>query len=266
MQKEIHPKTKLIPTNFDVITITKNSSQVIEKTLLSVSNQTYSYINHIIIDGNSKDGTDKIVQNFNHQKNLEFYQQNPQGIANAFNAGLNKSFGNLVLFLNSGDTFTSKDVIAKIVNDYSKHEWLWATGETISVSRNGYLKRHIKQHSHWNNDLFLYGNPICHQSTIYSQELLSKLGLYDETLHLGMDYEFNIRASLITNPYLLYFPVSYYDTSGISSIRVYKSFNQHKKIRKKYFVKDKTSNYILDSIYLFKTIKRSLMIPFKLVL
>jgi len=254
------------PIYVDIITTTKNSDDVIKKTLDSVSNQTYSYINHIIVDGYSTDDTIQIIQNFQHQKNLEFYQEPPKGISNAFNIGLTKSSGQLVLFLNSGDVLVDKNVVGKILESYLNEKWLWAFGETISVSRKGYLKRHIKQYPQWQQELFLYSNPICHQSTILSNELIQKVGLYNEELSLEMDYDFNVRASLISEPYLLYFPIAYYDTTGVSSIKVFKHYKIHKQLRKKYFPLSRSRNLMIDTICFIKAIKRFMMIPIKLYL
>ena len=254
------------PIYFDIITTTKNSDNVIKKTLDSVSNQTYHYINHIIIDGFSTDDTIKNIQDFHHKKNIVIYQESPKGIANAFNIGLKKHSGKLVLFLNSGDILVDKNVIKKIVESYLNEKWLWAFGETISVSRKGYFKRHIKQYPQWQQDLFLYSNPICHQSTIFSRDLIEQVGLYNEELSLEMDYDFNIRASLISEPYLLYFPISYYDTTGVSSIKVFKHYKIHKQLRKKYFPLSRTRNLMIDSICFLKAIKRFMMIPIKLYL
>jgi glycosyltransferase involved in cell wall biosynthesis len=251
---------------FDVITTTKNSSASIESTLSSVSSQTYEHINHIIIDGYSSDSTIDIVNHYNHCKNLSIFQEDPLGIANAFNKGLLKSSGDLILFLNSGDRFVDENVVKQLVESYMNNIWLWAFGETISVSRRGYVKRHIKQYKKWDQRLFLYSNPICHQSTIFSQELINKVGLYNEQLSLEMDYDFNVRASLISHPYLLYFPVSYYDTTGVSSIQVFKHYEIHKKLRKKYFPLSHMKNLMIDSIYYILAMKRFLMIPIKLYL
>ena len=254
------------PIYFDIITTTKNSDNIIKKTLDSVSHQTYNHINHIIVDGNSTDDTIKIIQEFHHQKNLLFYQEPPKGIANAFNSGLNKHSGKLVLFLNSGDVLVDKSVIEKIVESYLKEKWLWAFGETISVSRKGYLKRHIKQYTQWQQELFLYGNPICHQSTIFSHQLIKQVGFYNEQLKLGMDYDFNIRASFVVQPYLLRFPVSYYDTTGVSSTKVFKSYNIQRKLRKKYFSQSNLRNIVIDTKCFFKAVKRFIMLPIKLYL
>ena len=54
--------------SFDIITIAKNASVDILKTLISVHEQTYDQINHIIVDGNSTDETVDIITNFNKKK------------------------------------------------------------------------------------------------------------------------------------------------------------------------------------------------------
>ena len=250
----------------NIITIAKNCESNIYKTLTSVSNQDYNHINHIIIDGQSTDLTLTIVKSFPHTKSCKIYHQQSMGITAAFNEGLRYVSGDLVLFLNAGDLLVNSQVITQVVESYKNNKWLWACGETISVSNKGYLKRHIKQYRHWQQELFLYGNPICHQSTIFSQELLQKVGSYDEQLYLEADYDFNIRASLIEQPYLLRFPVSYYDTTGVSSRKVFKSYLIQKNQRKKYFPLTPTRNLIIDSICLIKALKRFLMIPLKLYL
>jgi glycosyltransferase involved in cell wall biosynthesis len=263
---EISIKDNLSAIQVDIITIAKNSADYIENTLFSVSIQNYKYINHIIIDGNSTDQTIPLINQYNHEKKVTIFQQNGIGIANAFNVGLIKSSGNLVIFLNSGDTLVNEAVITKIVDSYIKHKWLWAFGETISISRKQYLKRHIKQYSHWNQNLFLSRNPICHQSTIFSQELIQKVGLYDERLTLEMDYDFNIRASLIAPPHLLYFPISYYDTTGVSSIKVFKHYKMHRELRKKYFPLSLINSFKTDMFCFLKACMRFMMIPLKILL
>ena len=139
---------------FNIITIAKNCESSINKTLASVSNQDYNYINHIIIDGQSTDLTLRIINSFAHTKNCQIYQQQSQGITAAFNEGLRYISGDLVLFLNAGDLLVNSQVITQIVESYKNHKWLWACGETISISNKGYLKRHIKQYADWRQELF----------------------------------------------------------------------------------------------------------------
>ncbi|MDB9303326.1 glycosyltransferase [Nodularia spumigena CS-591/12] len=256
----------MLSTYVDIVTISRNSDSVILKTLESVSSQRYDYINHIIVDGKSTDKSLEVIHNFSHKKKIYIHSQLPLGISNAFNTGLSKSCGELVIFLNSGDRFVNDSVVKQIVDSYHAKSWLWAVGETISVSRRGYLKRYVRQHNKWEQKLFWYRNPICHQSTIFSRKLIEQVGLYNEQLSLGMDYDFNIRCSLVSDPLLLYFPISYYDTCGVSSRRVFRSYLMQSEIRKKYFPLSITRNLIIESIGFLKALQRFLMIPIKFFL
>ena len=251
-------------TYIDVITIANTIDNALFTTLKNVSQQSYKAINHIIIYRLASETEVEQLQSFNHQKNLLSYAQQGKGIASAFNNGIDRGKGSLVLFLNSGDTLVADDVIDRVVQSYEQDKWLWAMGETISVSRNRYLKKHRPQHKIWHDDLFLYGNPVCHQSTFYSRDLIEQVGKYDESLSIEMDYEYNVRANLISSPVLLYFPIAYYDTTGVSSIRVFSQFNNHRRIRDRYFSLPQLEKIKINTYCLFKSILRLAMVPAKL--
>ena len=250
--------------SIDIVTITKDIDEALFTTLNNVSQQSYPAIDHIVIYPESNELDLSKLETFKHQKNLLFYPQQGKGIASAFNSGIHRSQGDLTLFLNAGDTLVADDVVAKVAANYIQHKWMWATGETISVSKNKYLKRHRKQHQTWSDRLFFYGNPICHQSTFYSRELIDKSGLYDESLLIGMDYEYNLRANQLTSPFLLYFPISYYDTTGVSSIRVFQQFFNHRRIRDRYFEIPWLEHLKVDLYCFAKALYRLAMIPAKL--
>lgn len=247
----------------DIVTITSKIDGSLFTTLYNVSQQSYAAINHIVIYRYEMD-EDSQLQNFEHQKNLLFYPQQGRGIASAFNNGIERSQGELLLFLNSGDTLVNNDVIEKVASSYQQNKWLWAIGETISVSKRRYLKKHRPQHQTWNSELFLYGNPVCHQSTFYSRNLIDRVGKYNESLAIEMDYEYNIRANSVSNPTLLYFPVAYYDTTGVTSTKVFKQFANHRRIRDRYFQLSRFKRLKIDAYGLFKSIFRLVMIPAKL--
>jgi glycosyltransferase involved in cell wall biosynthesis len=255
----------MINTNYiDVVTITNKIDKALFTTLNNVSQQSYQAINHLIIYRQASIEEVEQLQNFAHQKNLLAYPQQGKGIASAFNNGINYSQGELILFLNSGDTLVDNNVIERVVESYLQDKWMWATGETISVSKNGYLKKHRLQHQAWDQKLFLYGNPVCHQSTFYTRDLIKRVGEYNESLSLEMDYEYNIRANLLSSPTLLYFPIAYYDTTGVSSVRVFKQFNHHRHIRDRYFPLTQLEKLKINTYCLLKSILRLAMVPAKL--
>jgi glycosyltransferase involved in cell wall biosynthesis len=254
----------------DIVTITAKIDDALFTTLSNVSQQQYGTINHIVIYHQASDTELEQLrtyrQSYSQGKNLEFYPQEGSGIAKAFNDGIKHSQGALVLFLNSGDTLVRDDVITRVVDSYRQNNWLWGTGETISVSRHKFLKRHCKQPNLWGETLFWYGNPVCHQSTFYSRRLIEKIGLYREDLSMGMDYEYNVRANFVAHPTLLPFPVAYYDTTGVSSIKVFKQFANHRRIRDRYFRLSWFKRLKADAYCLLKSCYRLAMIPAKLLL
>lgn len=248
----------------NVITIASKLDDALFVTLDNVSQQSYQAIEHIVVYRQASETAIARLQNFNHQKHLVFYPETGQGIASAFNDGINYSQGELVLFLNAGDALVERDVVERVVQSYQGQKWLWATGETISVSRNRLLKKYLKQRASWNQNLFWYGNPVCHQSTFYTRQLIKQVGLYNESLAIGMDYDYNVRANVVASPTLLYFPIAYYDTTGVSSIRVFKQLRNYRRIRDRYFQLSTFNRFKVDTYCLLKSMVRLAMIPAKL--
>ena len=248
----------------DVITITNKIDDSLWDTLNNVSNQTYQQLHHIVIYRQATPEELAKVREFPHTKKLSIHAQLGLGIASAFNNGIEHSSGEVMLFLNSGDTLVSENVLERVIASYTEARWLWATGETISVSRKRYLKRYCKQHQTWHEALFWYGNPVCHQSTFYTRRLIDRIGSYSEELSMGMDYEYNIRANKISSPTLLYFPIAYYDTTGVSSIRIFQQLTNFRRIRDRYFQLSRFERIKVDTYCLFKSIYRLAMVPAKL--
>ena len=87
-----------------IITVTKNSEKFLPQNILSVKSQKYRNFEHIIVDGNSKDKTIKIIKS--HKKNVKFIKNNKdKGLYHAMNVGIKKSSGDIIGILNSDDIY-----------------------------------------------------------------------------------------------------------------------------------------------------------------
>ncbi len=113
-----------------VVTVSYNAAATIEKTILSVVDQTYDNIEYIVIDGGSTDGTVDIIKRYakggsecgKHNNYIFYWVSEPdKGIYDAMNKGIAAATGNYINFMNAGDKFYSLNVIELIFknNDYN---------------------------------------------------------------------------------------------------------------------------------------------------
>ena len=105
---------------FSLITVTYNAEATLGRTLLSVAEQTYPHIEHILIDGASKDRTVEIAKNFPHLAKV--VSEPDRGLYDAMNKGLRLATGDYVCFLNAGDKLHGADTLAKIVGKLTRHD------------------------------------------------------------------------------------------------------------------------------------------------
>ncbi len=82
-----------------IITVTKNSEKFLLQNILSVRSQKYKNFEHIIVDGNSKDETIKIINS--HKQGIKLIKnKNDKGLYHAMNVGIKKSSGDIIGILN----------------------------------------------------------------------------------------------------------------------------------------------------------------------
>ena len=102
-----------------VITVVHNGENVIERTLESVYCQKYPNLEYWVIDGASTDGTlDKVKQYEERflQKGTDFHyiSEPDRGIYDAMNKGIKLATGDVIGFINAGDTYEEGTVPAAV--------------------------------------------------------------------------------------------------------------------------------------------------------
>ena len=96
-----------------IITVTYNAASVLQRTLDSVSRQTHQDIEHLIIDGASKDGTVAMAEAYKSKSPYQVVIQSEpdRGLYDAMNKGLRMATGDYLVFLNAGDTLHADDTL-----------------------------------------------------------------------------------------------------------------------------------------------------------
>lgn len=210
-----------------IVTITKNYSKGLYKTLESVKEQDYQGIQHIVIDGDSDDRTKEILSSYRHSKIFIYSSEPDNGISSAFNKGLEKSNGDLIFFLNSGDIFFSKTVISEVVESYIQHKWKCAIGVTVTTSFAG--DTILYRPPQLSSKFLKYFMFLPHQG-FFCETSLHKNYKYNESLKISMDYELFLR--MLKNITIFYLPtvISIREPGGISS-QTQKRIIEHSQIR-----------------------------------
>ena len=173
-----------------VITICYNNLDGLKKTFASVHGVDKSKIdfNWIVIDGSSTDGTLEFLKSLKLDYNFQWLSEKDSGIYNAMNkSSLFINPDSLVLFMNSGDEFSSTDIVNEClrkVPDYFAVACFSASiikpnGQSVVIS-----PRPARQA--WT------GMPTSHQAMVFNSGVFLEL-LYDESYKLGGDYDLYCR-------------------------------------------------------------------------
>lgn len=107
----------MLRIKISIVTVVFNRAYCIDDAILSLQSQTYPDIQHIVIDGGSKDGTLEILRS-RLGSNAVLVSEPDDGIYDALNKGLNIATGEVIGFLHSDDLFSDSEVLADVVKAF----------------------------------------------------------------------------------------------------------------------------------------------------
>jgi glycosyltransferase involved in cell wall biosynthesis/GT2 family glycosyltransferase len=183
-----------------IITVTYNAEHTIQRTLESVHTQSYPHIEHIIVDGASKDNTLSLIQNSKFKiQNFFCVSERDKGIYDAMNKAVTMATGDYLCFLNAGDAFFASNTVEKMMQSFDENtspDILY--GETAIVDDNGkflYMRR-LKTPEILTWKSFRQGMLVCHQAFIVKRELFEP---YNLSYRFSSDFDWCIRMMEKTN-------------------------------------------------------------------
>ena len=162
----------------------------IEKTLLSVVNQTYKNIEHIIIDGNSKDNTINICKSYSHISKI--LSEPDKGIYDAFNKGIKLATGDIIGFLNADDTFYNKNSIQDIIETFKQKNIDIVYGNLEYINEEGKIIRNWLSQS-YKKGLVKKAWMPAHPTFYCKKDIYDRLGGYNDSFKIGGDFELCLR-------------------------------------------------------------------------
>lgn len=105
-----------------VATVTWNPGELLQRTLLSVQEQTHPLVQHVIVDGRSADQTLTLIRQYQERNGQEGRPQHEiallsepdHGLYDAMNKAIQLASGDYIVFLNAGDKFHNRDTLALV--------------------------------------------------------------------------------------------------------------------------------------------------------
>lgn len=176
-----------------IITVTYNSAGTIAGCIASVNAQTYPDIEHIIVDGASKDGTVEIINSMPNRVS-KIISEPDKGIYDAMNKGIGLASGEIIGILNSDDFFTSGEVLSKIASVFQTKAVKGVYGDICFV-KPADLNKVVRYYSaRWfRPSLLQFGFMPPHPSVYIRRSCFQELGLYKVDYRIAADYELLIR-------------------------------------------------------------------------
>lgn len=180
--------------DFSIITVAYNSEKTIERTIKSVLGQTFKNFEYIIVDGNSTDKTNEIINTYKaeFENGIIHISEPDKGIYDAMNKGIALAKGKVIGLLNSDDYYfenTLEMVNESFVNTDGKAV---LTGELIFKSDTGeQLLKTSKER--FLNKTKHYKNGVRHPATFVPKVIYDTVGLFNLDYKIASDAELMYR-------------------------------------------------------------------------
>lgn len=175
-----------------IITVCYNSATTIQDTIDSIASQTYPDIEHIVVDGGSRDTTMDMVR---AAPRVSKYVSEPdRGIYDAMNKGIAMATGEIVGTLNSDDFYMHEKVLERISEVFSNPSVDACYADLIYVRQEdpASVVRYWQSRP-FRPGLFKRGWMPAHPTFFVRRKLYEELGGFDLEFKLQSDFELTMR-------------------------------------------------------------------------
>lgn len=184
-------KISVITTTFNLIK--GGRKDVFIEMFKSVHGQTYPNIEHLIIDGGSKDGTIEFINDVNRQygkKQLVVFSEQDKGITDATNKGVSRATGDYVILMPSDDYYMRDDALELLADSLERENADFACADGWWLFKDVWLCE---------LNSFVYRHPFLISTMLGKKSLFEKYGFFDPELKLVADYDLMFRLCMQTN-------------------------------------------------------------------
>jgi glycosyltransferase involved in cell wall biosynthesis len=176
-----------------IITAVFNREATVAQAIASVAKQSYTNVEHLIIDGNSRDETLAEARRHAHP-GMRIISEPDKGIYDALNKGIRLATGDIVGVMHSDDFFAHDHVLDRVVDAFAHNDTDAVYGDLDYVAA-GDTSKVIRR---WRSGefkprLLARGWMPPHPTLFIRRAKIMRLGLYDTSYQIAADYEAILR-------------------------------------------------------------------------
>lgn len=179
-----------------IVTPSYNTAAFIEETILSVKNQTYPNIEHIIMDGGSTDGTVDVIKKYDGTYNMTWISESDNGQSDAINRGWRQARGEIIAYINADDSYELTAVATAVEYLNSHPEIGMVYGECHVIDETSKITDRCQAKVFNLKEMLCRGNMVPQPATFLRRAVLDEIGFLDTGLHYCMDYDLWLRIAM----------------------------------------------------------------------
>jgi glycosyltransferase involved in cell wall biosynthesis len=182
-----------------IVTNSLNQGRFIAETLESVRTQNYPEVEHLVLDGQSTDGTLDLLKGTTINpvwRHVKWWSEADSGQSEAMNKGFRRATGEIIGWLNSDDRYCpgALDRVAKIFARNPNVDVVY--GDYTFMEEDGTILTTRREIAFNLFTLLHHRVPyIPTTATFFRRRIFDEGNFLDESLHYAMDYEFFVRLA-----------------------------------------------------------------------
>jgi glycosyltransferase involved in cell wall biosynthesis len=189
-----------------IITVCYNSAATLGDTLDSVAAQTHPAVEHIVVDGASRDSTQEVMSR--HGRHVARFVSEPDhGIYHAMNKGLTLATGEVIAFLNADDVYPETGVLARVAEAMARDDLdaLFGDADFISAKNPRRIVRRYRSNN-FSPDRIGWGWMPAHPTLFLRRHVFKRKGLFRTDYRIAGDFELVARIFRDDNLRYCYLP------------------------------------------------------------
>jgi glycosyltransferase involved in cell wall biosynthesis len=214
-----------------IITIVKNNSPGLRKSLISALSQSFKNWECLVIVANSEDLTWNTALEFQDaDSRIKVFKEIRNGIYPAMNQGVSTANSEYLVFMNAGDQFSDPESLDVLAREIESGDYSLVVGgyrvegiaSSYSFRRKNFYELAFSLNRRWG----------CHQSMIFRSDVITCIGAFSENYEIASDFDLVLKALAIKKGLRIPQIISCIEPEGLSDTQIWKVLYEKQKSRR----------------------------------